>query len=52
MGWLKDATGTFTAGLLTIAAAGLVAMVIVLLLGHDTRLEHAPPQGAKPHPAE
>ena len=52
MGWIKDATGSFTAGLLMIAAAGLVAMVIVLLLGHDTRLEHAPPQGAKPHPAE
>jgi len=51
MGWLKDSTGTFTAGLLTIAAAGAVAMVIVLLLRHDHELEHAP-EGGRVQPAE
>ena len=42
MGWVKDATGSFTGGLLLIAALALAAMVIVLLLGHDTALERAP----------
>jgi nitrate/nitrite transporter NarK len=42
MGWLKDATGTYQAGLLSLAAAGLTAMIIVLVLGHDHSLEHAP----------
>jgi ACS family tartrate transporter-like MFS transporter len=39
MGWLKDHTGTYTAGLLTLSGAGLMAMIIVLLLPHDTKLE-------------
>ena len=39
MGWLKDHTGTYTAGLLTLSGAGLMAMIIVLLLPHDTTLE-------------
>ena len=42
MGWLKDATGDFAAGLLTIAGAALVAAFIVFILHHDTRLELAP----------
>jgi D-galactonate transporter len=42
MGWIKDATGSFTGGLLLIAAIGVVAMVIVLVLGHDRELERAP----------
>jgi len=42
MGWIKDATGSFTGGLLLIAALALAAMVIVLALGHDTALEKAP----------
>ena len=42
MGWIKDATGSFTGGLLLIAALALVAMVIVLVLGHDPALEKAP----------
>src|SRR5690348_4148622 len=48
MGALKDATGNFTAGLLTVAGAALVAAGIVLALHHDRKLELAP-QG---HPAE
>jgi len=42
MGWIKDATGSFTGGLLLIAALALVAMVIVLALGHDQALERVP----------
>jgi hypothetical protein len=42
MGWLKDATGAYEAGLLTIAAAALIAAGVVLLLHHDERLELAP----------
>jgi D-galactonate transporter len=42
MGWLKDATGDFAAGLLTIAGAALIAAFIVFVLHHDTRLELAP----------
>jgi sugar phosphate permease len=42
MGFLKDATGTYMAGLLLIAALALMSMVIVLSLHHDRTLEHAP----------
>lgn len=42
MGWLKDATGGFTAGLLTLAGAALIAAGIVLALHHDRKLELAP----------
>ena len=50
MGWLKDATGSFSAGLLVLAACGIIGTGIVLLLGHDTRLEEAP--GGRGQPAE
>ena len=39
MGRLKDMTGTYTAGLFCLAAIGLIAMVVVLLLHHDHSLE-------------
>jgi MFS transporter, ACS family, tartrate transporter len=42
MGWIKDATGSFTGGLLLIAALAVGAMVIVLVLDHDRALEKAP----------
>jgi len=42
MGWIKDATGSFTGGLLLIAALAIVAMAIVFALGHNTALERAP----------
>jgi MFS transporter, ACS family, tartrate transporter len=42
MGWIKDATGSFTGGLLLIAGLAIVAMAIVLALGHDHALEKAP----------
>ncbi|MBS0639667.1 MAG: MFS transporter [Proteobacteria bacterium] len=47
MGWLKDWTGNFSAGLWAIAACAVMGMVIVLVLRHDSQLEHAPtPVGA------
>jgi cyanate permease len=47
MGALKDATGSYSAGLGVIAACAVVAMIVVLALHHDTRLEEAPvPSGA------
>lgn len=42
MGWLKDATGSFAAGLLAIAASALLSMIVVFLLRHDRSLERAP----------
>lgn len=50
MGWLRDATGDFAAGLLVIAACAVVAMVVVLLLRHDSELERVP--AGRPSPAE
>jgi cyanate permease len=42
MGWIKDLTGDFRWGLVTIALCAVVALVIALLLGHDPELERAP----------
>jgi ACS family tartrate transporter-like MFS transporter len=42
MGWIKDSTGGFGAGLLCLSGAGLVGVAAVLLLHHDTALENAP----------
>jgi MFS transporter, ACS family, tartrate transporter len=42
MGALKQATGSFSAGLFVIAACALVSFVVVLVLPHDPRLELAP----------
>jgi ACS family tartrate transporter-like MFS transporter len=42
MGWIKDMTGSFAWGLVTIAACAVVALVITLALGHDPHLERAP----------
>ena len=42
MGWIKDHTGSYTGGLLLLAALGFVAMGIVLVLGHNEAAERAP----------
>lgn len=42
MGYLKDMTGSFNAGLLCLAGFNIMAMVIVLLLNHNSALEQAP----------
>jgi D-galactonate transporter len=47
MGWIKDATGSFTGGLLLIAALAIAAMAMVLALGHNTALERAPAAALK-----
>jgi nitrate/nitrite transporter NarK len=39
MGRLKDLTGTYTAGLLSLSTVGLIATVIVLSLRHDETIE-------------
>ncbi|WGS48099.1 MFS transporter [Paraburkholderia sp. D15] len=41
MGWIKDSTGGFGAGLLCLSGAGLVGVAAVLLLHHDASLEAA-----------
>jgi ACS family tartrate transporter-like MFS transporter len=43
VGWIKDATGSYTGGLLLLSAAGLTAAVIVLSLHHhDPAASHPP----------
>jgi MFS transporter, ACS family, tartrate transporter len=42
MGWIKDHTGSYAGGLLLLAALGIIAMGIVLILGHDDAAERAP----------
>ena len=46
MGYFKDLTGSFNAGLWCLSAAGFIAMGIVLALRHDGRLEQAPAPSA------
>jgi D-galactonate transporter len=43
MGYLKDLTGNFTAGLLVLAACALVGAIVVMLLKINTQLEMAKP---------
>jgi MFS transporter, ACS family, tartrate transporter len=45
MGWIKDSTGSFGAGLLCLAGAGLVGVAAVLLLQHDAALEKSQSNG-------
>jgi ACS family tartrate transporter-like MFS transporter len=42
MGALKDATGTYAAGLWAISACAVIGMGVVLALHHDRKLEEAP----------
>ena len=42
MGWVKDHTGSYAGGLLLLAALGIIAMGIALILGHDDAAERAP----------
>jgi nitrate/nitrite transporter NarK len=39
MGWIKDHTGSYTGGLLLLAALGIIAMFVVLILGHSEASE-------------
>ena len=42
VGWIKDVTGAFAGGLYGLAGFMILSGLIVLILGHDTRLEKAP----------
>ena len=42
MGRIRDLTGSYTGGLLSLAAVGFVAMVVVLALQGDHALERVP----------
>ena len=42
VGYIKDATGGFEAGLLLIALMAFISFVVILLLGHDHALERHP----------
>jgi ACS family tartrate transporter-like MFS transporter len=42
MGWIKDHTGSYAGGLLLLAALGIIAMAILLMISQDD---------ARPHPA-
>jgi MFS transporter, ACS family, tartrate transporter len=44
VGLVKDLTGSFSGGLYLLAAFILIAAVVVLVVGHDTRLEQIPPE--------
>lgn len=42
MGWIRDSTGSYTGGLLSLAAVAVIAMILVLALDHDRSLERVP----------
>jgi D-galactonate transporter len=42
MGSIRDTTGSFSIGLLSIAAGAFVSTIVLLFLGHDRRLEEIP----------
>jgi ACS family tartrate transporter-like MFS transporter len=47
-GLIKDATGgSFTVGLIVIAMGPIMSAAVVLMLGHDRRLEHIPAAGSQ-----
>jgi D-galactonate transporter len=52
MGWIKDSTGSFGAGLLCLSGAGLVGMAAALLLHHDRALEERMRSSELKAPAE
>jgi ACS family tartrate transporter-like MFS transporter len=48
MGYFKDLTGSFTVGLLILAACALIGAVVATTLSVDSRVETS---GAQPAPA-
>jgi nitrate/nitrite transporter NarK len=47
IGWIKDATGSFTWGLLAVAGSVLLTGILALLIGHDSAAEHGDPVAAR-----
>ena len=41
IGWIKDATGETTLGLVVLAAGPIMAGVVTFLMGHDSKIEMA-----------
>jgi MFS transporter, ACS family, tartrate transporter len=41
MGWIKDATGETTLGLVALAACSIMAGAVTFLIGHDSKIEMA-----------
>ena len=41
IGWIKDATGETTLGLVVVAACSIMAGIITFLMGHDSKIEMA-----------
>jgi nitrate/nitrite transporter NarK len=41
IGWIKDATGETTLGLVVLAACSIMAGVVTFLMGHDSKIELA-----------
>ena len=41
IGWIKDATGETTLGLVVLAAGLIMAGVLTFLMGHDSKMELA-----------
>ena len=41
VGWIKEASGSFTWGLLTVSAGVLLSGIIALMVGHDAQAEYA-----------
>jgi nitrate/nitrite transporter NarK len=41
IGWIKDATGEITLGLVVLAACPIMAGVVTFLMGHDSKMELA-----------
>ena len=41
IGWIKDATGETTLGLVVLAACLIMAGIVTVLLGHDSKMEMA-----------
>ena len=42
MGLIRNATGSFSVGMVVLACGTLVSAILVFVLGHDRRLEHVP----------
>ncbi|UPK07040.1 hypothetical protein [Bradyrhizobium sp. 170] len=49
-GWIKDHIGSYAGGLLLLAALGIIAMGVALMLGQDDVAEHTAPAEQTPPP--
>jgi nitrate/nitrite transporter NarK len=50
IGWIKDATGETTLGLVALAAGPFMAGVVMVLMGHDSKMEMAGTRIMAEHP--